>query len=119
MEGHHNPNKARCPDFHEFQRRLQVIQKIVWKIGAKEWSMISGTNNLKVMMMRLFKMAQVVGEQGEKTMKSVAEVATMLMRLEQSRINGGKDEVRIELTMKKLQKLFRVIRRCTNYMAMK
>ena len=45
------------------------------------------------MMMRLFKTAQLVSTEDELVMKSVAEITTMMMRMEQSTKNGSADEI--------------------------
>ncbi len=45
------------------------------------------------MMMRLFKTAQLVSIEDELVMKSVAEITTMMMRMEQSTKNGSADEI--------------------------
>ena len=54
-------------------------------------------------------------EEDGKKMKAIAEIVTMVMRIEQSLINNGKDEIRISKALKRMKKLYREVRRLSNY----
>ena len=56
--------------------------------------------------MRLMKHTAPLSKEECETVKAVAEITTLMMRMEQNKKNGGKDEVRMELCMKKIRKLY-------------
>ena len=78
----HNPNKKRCTDFHRFMRRMELVPKLTWYLKEEDWKKVQSTGDLRIMMMRLFKRAQLLGEEDEVVVKSIAEVATILLRME-------------------------------------
>ena len=70
-------------------------------------------------MIRLFKTSQLVDEEDERIMKSVAEITTIMMRMEQNRKNGGVDEIDYFQAMKTIKKLHGGIKKRTDYKLMK
>ena len=56
----HNPNNHWCEDFRRFNSRLKVIKDITWGINEKELNTITQTHDLRLLMIRAFKMAQLV-----------------------------------------------------------
>ena len=71
------------------------------------------------MMIRLFKTAQLLGEEEGAVIKSIAEITTTLMRMEQSRKNGGLDEIRFEKAIARIGKLHLAVKKRTDYKLMK
>ena len=70
-------------------------------------------------MMRLFKTAQLLSEDEGEIIMSIAEISTMLMRLEQNKKNDGKDEIHVDKAIKKIARLHKKIRKHTDYKLMK
>ena len=62
------------------------------------------------MMLRLFKTAQLVSTEDESVMKSIAEITTMMMRLEQNTKNGAVDEIHVSKAIRKITWLHKQIR---------
>ena len=70
-------------------------------------------------MVRLFKTAQSLSEEDELVMKAIAEITTMMMRMEQSPINGGKDEIQWDKAIQRITKLHQEIKGVTEFKLMK
>lgn len=115
----HNPNKRRCQDFHKFVKRTEVIPQLTWELEPRDWKRICRTGDLRLWMMRLFKTTQLVSEEDELVMKSIAEIATILMRMEQSAKNGAVDEIHFDKAIKKVTWLHKRVRKKIPYKLMK
>ena len=70
-------------------------------------------------MIRLFKTTQLVDEDDERIMKSIAEITTIMMRMEQNCKNGGVDEIDYYQAMRTIKKPHKGIKKRTEYKLMK
>ncbi len=70
-------------------------------------------------MLRLFKTTQLLSPEDELVMKSITEITTMVMRLEQSTKNGSVDEIHACKAIKKITWLHKQIRQRIPYKLMK
>ena len=89
-------------------------------MSEAEWLGITNTENLRFIIMRLFKMTVLKKDEGEMmVIKLIAEITTIAMRLEQNLKNNGKDEIRVEKALKQLAKCYKKVRVLTNYQIQK
>ena len=115
----HNPNRRRCPDFFKYLARLKIIRRLAWGMKAEDWRKITQKGNLKLIVMRLMKATANMSQPDGEIIKASMEMVTIVMRMEQSSKNGGRDELRMELCIKKIRNLYNRIKRKTNFVTMR
>ena len=61
---------------------MDILKKITWCFNDDEWDNLVKVNDLRLLMMRVFRKANCCSKEEATVIKSTAEIATILMRME-------------------------------------